>query len=77
MTRQQCVYWVAMGNVFPIVDHCQKSLKVTVLGAASTSHRVEKNFTHDHRYDHKIIFLSGKTTFITFSGEQILINWEK
>ena len=38
-TKQQRVYWVAMENVFPIVDHCQKSLKVTVLGAASTSHR--------------------------------------
>lgn len=29
-----CVYWVAMENVFIMVDHCQKSLKVTVLGAA-------------------------------------------
>ena len=39
LVTKQRVCWVAMENVFPIVDYCQKSLKVTVLGAASKSHR--------------------------------------
>ena len=39
LVTKQRVYWVAMENVFPIVDYCQKSLTVTVLGAASKSHR--------------------------------------
>ena len=42
LVTKQRVYWVAMENVFPIVDYCQKSLTVTVLGAASKSHRKQK-----------------------------------
>lgn len=39
--------------------------------------RIEESFTHDHRYDQKIIFCWGKITFISFSGEKYFSTGKK
>lgn len=57
-------------KIYLILDLCQKSLKVPVLGAASTSHREQKkSFTHDHRYDRRLFLSEGKKSHLSYSQE--------
>lgn len=73
-----CVYWVAMKNEFLIWINAKKMFeRYCFRSYLHISHRVEKNFTQDHRYDWKIIIMWGKTTFIWLLGEQVILNWEK